>query len=278
VPVPIQIVIAPLCVLAAVVCCHALRVDNPARISWVRIWRSAALTLAARFLVVWLLSFTLASALCIGLIPEPARPFLGGVLAGSCAFLLSQLYVAVKVVRQSWYNHAVWGNVAGLLVRLSDNTILSASRFIAAEERLVADRLLYFQPGVLVAVDRLYEYCVGGMAIQMWSGSRATAAKNAHRTWLVRNPAIKIKYLMRFLEADGCTQALMMIARSPEVIFPTWPTAAGERRLTVDRRTAVVGPSLERRSQGGGRRRRDSCGLFMFGKVTARVGEASSAV
>lgn len=235
----------------------ALTTDNPTSIPWVRVWPRAAFGLAFSF-IVW---FCFAAVACLSL--DRTVEWLGshgaatrttvGVAVG---LTVPQLRLAQRLVRQSWYRHRISSVLAGLLVWLSETTRIYPDKIIAREERKIGDKILTAGLASIVAVDKLYEFHLVGIILRLSTslpGGRAKAA----RLSLVRNPAIKVKSLMRHLGAVGCVQAVSVAANDPSAILPGWPSAMRDRRNSHDRRAETTGQQIERRKLPFGRRRMD---------------------
>jgi hypothetical protein len=226
---------------------NLLRVDNPARILWRRAWHRAAFGIACS-LVAWSL---IAMGICLALdaaLPTDGWNTRGRLLVGAAAGLVApQLYLAHRLIRRSWYRDPWSAAFAAVLVWYAEGTTLYPLRIITREERKVADHILESGDAALTAVDRLCELHLVGIVRQV-----SVRCKPEERAWSarlarVRNRAIKVKYLLRYLGATDCLDAVRITAKEPDAIMPSWPAGAGDRRGSHNRRVGALDAPVERR-------------------------------
>lgn len=246
--------------IAGTLCWNALRTDNPAAIPWCDVWRRAAFGVACSFFA-WLL---LTIVICVGIEHVDAvgrwrLSLLGRIVVGAAIGLaIPQLRLAQRIVRRSWYRYKLSALLASVLVWFSETTRIYPDKIIAREERKLADHVLESGETFLKALDRLYEFHVVG--IVRYASLRCAPMRRgqARRLSLVRNRAVKMKYLLRYLGAMACLEALRVTEQEPDAILPSWPAKTGDRRHSGNRRASTRNPPVEHRSMPHGRRKMDS--------------------
>jgi hypothetical protein len=235
----------------------AAATDNPSSIPWVAVWRRAAFGLLCSF-VAW---FGLATLLCWALevfllrlqahIPPAACIAVGAVVG----VVVPEMRLAQRLVRQSWYGNPVGAALAKLLVSFSEATRIYPDKIVTREERKIADKLLSGGLPNVIAISKLYEFHLVGIILHAAKGN-SKGRRKAATLALLRNPAIKLRYLMRYLGAFACAHAIDVVAADNNAVLPGWTTP--DRRAIHDRRGFTQSDAQERRCFPFGRRKFDS--------------------
>jgi len=205
----------------------------------------------------------LAVVICVGIgyvdsVTNMRLGLFGRVVIGAgTGLLVPQLRLAQRIVRRSWYRYRWSALLASVLVWFSETTRIYPDKIVAREERKLGDRILDSGDAFLKAIDRLYEFHVVGIVRYASSRRVPMRRRTAGRLSLVRNRAIKVKYLLRYLGAVDALAALRVTAEEPDAILPSWPAKTGDRRGHGNRRASAQKPAVDQRFIPHGRRRMD---------------------
>jgi hypothetical protein len=216
--------------------------DNPAQVPFRLVFQRAAFGMFL-FMAFWLPVCLLFAWVLVHAVPlldtEPVR---------WCLFILIGLVLPQAGKLKDAFLTPRSARYLMILQVIDEETRLYLSRIITREERKAST--LFFGEDTerrQSALDRLYEE--HNLEIARDEARRLRSSKTALGIFKVRHPAVKFKYLIRYLGYCDCREALRSVAARPQTILPSWPADVGDRRTGsgADNALSHTGHPLRRR-------------------------------